>query len=191
MVMIIVIDGYNVLKQQHPELFIDDNMQRSFLYTIARYGKQKKHKMVVVFDGGHSSWPHKKKVAGVTVLFSGLKQAADEIIKLYLEDHKNKDLLLVSSDHELILFAAEQDIVSIGAAEFTYLVQQAMQEKTDSIDSSEIAFDELETDFDTIMQQATQQIPIKEEDTQKKERRLACTHSSKKDRKLIKKLKKL
>jgi predicted RNA-binding protein with PIN domain len=188
--MIIIVDGYNVLKHRNPEGFIEDKVRQAFLHMMARYGRRKKHKIVVIFDGGPYHWPHKEKVAGIAVIFSGDRESADEVIMQYLEDHQNKDLLLVSSDHELNLFASSRDIVSIGSEEFNYLVKVALEANGEDNEEPNILIDEQETDLDAIMQQATQHVMPKDEDTQKKELHLISQYS-KNDKKLMKKLKKL
>jgi predicted RNA-binding protein with PIN domain len=187
--MIIVVDGYNLLKNWRPHAAIDERERHAFLQKIAHYGRRKRHKMVVVFDGGLYEWPSKEKMGGITVIYSA-RESADEVIMQYLEDHKNKDILLVSSDHELNLFAADLNIVSIGSPEFAYLITEALKE---GIDKEEIviAIDESATDLDMIMEQATEEIPYKEDDKPRKEHIVSRSHRSKQDKVLLKKLKKL
>lgn len=188
--MIIVIDGYNLVKYIRPHGSISDKERRVFVHTLARYGKKKRHKIIIVFDGGLSEWPYKEKIAGVTVLYSGRRASADDVIMQYLEDHHKKDMLLVSSDHELNLFASHHTIVSIGVEEFTLLLKEADKEIGQKEQEVAISFDEAETDFDMIMEQATQKVPYKEDDKPHKQE-ISFTRTAKKDKVLLKKLKKL
>lgn len=187
--MIIIIDGYNVLKNWYQHTTITEKERHEFLVKIGRYGRKKRHKMVVVFDGGFYEWPYKEKRAGVTVIYSA-RESADEVIAQYLEDHKYKDILLVSSDHELNLAAAQLKIVSIGSEEFSYLLKEALLKMPDKHDTV-ITVDDQETNFDRIMEKATEVIPHKDDDTPSKERVLSRTHPSRHDKVLLKKLKKL
>ena len=187
--MIIVVDGYNLLKNWQPHATIDERERHAFLQKIAHYCRRKRHKMVVVFDGGLYEWPYKEKMAGVTVIYSA-RESADEVIMQYLEDHKNKDILLVSSDHELNLFASYLNIVSIGSLEFAYLITEALKEVIDR-EEIVIAVDDSVTDLDIIMEQATEKIPYKDEDKPRKEHLISRSHRSKQDKILLKKLKKL
>ncbi len=189
--MIIIIDGYNFLKHQDPDREINEMQRRAFLNQISQYGRHKKHKMVVVFDGGPHDWPYKEKIAGVMTIFSGQRQSADKVIMHYLEDHKNKELLLVSSDHELNLFASKREVVSIGSEEFNYLLKQTLQSMPEKYHDQQINFDETESDLDIIMEQAAEHIPSKLEDMPKNRKAAPLSKFSKKDRALLKKLKKL
>ncbi len=190
--MILVIDGYNLLKHIDPYRDIDEHERNTFLHMIKRYAVRRKHKAVVVFDGGPYEWPHKETVGGITVMYSGRRQTADDVIMHYIKDHRTKDLLMVSSDHELNLFASKYGIVSIGSEDFYRLFQEALQEQKEKIQEPSITFDESEMDLDTVMEQASSVVPCKSEDIQPTEVRLRTTHRpSKKDRALLKKLKKL
>lgn len=187
--MIIVIDGYNVLKQWRPSTTITEKERHAFLVKLGRYGRKKRHKMVVVFDGGFYEWPSKEKKAGVTVIYSA-RESADEVIQQYLEDHKSKDILLVSSDHELNLFASHLHIVSIGSEEFIYLVIDALKQADDTEETAVIV-DDTETNFDSIMEKATRAIPSKDDDKPPQQQIVSRSHPSRYDKVLLKKLKKL
>lgn len=192
--MIIIIDGYNFLKQHKPDGYIDESDRRAFLHQVAQYSRRKKHKVVVAFDGGPSEWPSKEKVAGVTVFFSGSKQSADKIIMQYIQENKNKELLLVSSDHELALFASKRTVASIGVPEFYTLLHNALHaddQKEKEQDIADICLDEGETDLNRIMEQASQRVPLKPADMPRKNATLKLSRFSKKERALLKKLKKL
>src|SRR3970282_2010442 len=99
--MIIIIDGYNVIKQLYGEHYVDERQRNRFIHMLSSYGLRKKHKIVVVFDGGSHLWPSQEVVAKVKVIYSGAKETADEVIMNYIDNHLTKELLLVSSDNEL------------------------------------------------------------------------------------------
>jgi predicted RNA-binding protein with PIN domain len=188
--MIIVIDGYNLLKNWYSNSSFHDEKERyAFLHKIARYGKKKHHKMVVVFDGGLYEWPYKEKIAGITVLYSA-RESADEIIMQYLEDHKNKDILLVSSDHELNLFASHLNIISIGSTDFVPLITDALQREADQTEVT-VTVDDEATELAVLMEQATEEIPYKDDDKPCNQEIITRAHPSRHDKRLLKKLKKL
>ena len=190
--MILVIDGYNLLKHIDPYREVSEHERTVFLHMLKRYARRKKHKLVVVFDGGPFEWPHRETVGGATVIYSGRRETADEVIMHYVKDHKAKDLLLVSSDHELNLFASKHGIVSIGSDDFYRLVQDALEKSGTQDEDASVTFDEHETDIDAVMEQASKIVPRKQEDMEPSRISGPAVHRpSKKDRLLLKKLKKL
>ncbi len=190
--MILVIDGYNLLKHIDPYRDVSEHERTVFLHMLKRYARRKKHKVVVVFDGGPYEWPHKGTVGGMLVIYSGGRETADDVIMHYIDDHKTKDLLLVSSDHELNLFASKHEIVSIGSDDFYRLVQVALEKSGMQDEEASVTFDEGELDLDKVMEQASERVPIKQEDVEPSHVREPAIHRpSKKDRILLKKLKKL
>ncbi len=188
--MVLIIDGYNLLKHIDPYRNIDEHVRTTFLHMLKRYAARKKHKLVVVFDGGPYEWPHKETDKAMVLIYSGRRETADKVIMHYIKDHKSKDILLVSSDHELILFASKYDKVSIGSQDFYHLVQTTFQEQPQSQDPV-ITFDENEQDLDTVMEQASEVVPHKQEDRERANVQNNAHKSSKQDRLLLKKLKKL
>src|SRR5476651_269364 len=99
--MIIVIDGYNVLKQALHKVEISQSAKDHFIKQVSKYGKRKGHAMLIVFYGGSTERPEHDRVDGVTVVHSGFGESADDWIKKYMSGHKGHDLLLVSTDREL------------------------------------------------------------------------------------------
>lgn len=188
--MIILIDGYNLLKGASGGREVSEAERRALMHKLGIYGKRKKHKIVLVFDGGQTTWPFKENIAGITVIYSGAKQTADKVIKHYIADHPSKEILLVTTDRDLNQFASKQGKVSIDSQDFLVLLMEFLATPAEIEEEEiEIVIDEQETDLELIMQQATVVIPQKAED------RLKPIHNepvmSKKDRVLMKKLKKL
>src|SRR5437016_701581 len=113
--MIIVIDGYNLLRTVPPyKKTITDTERKQFIAQLGRYGRAKGHKIVVVFDGGPYEWPIKEKQSNnVLLIYSGIHESADDCIRHYLEMHRTQDIVLVTSDRELNNYAAQFSITSI------------------------------------------------------------------------------
>jgi predicted RNA-binding protein with PIN domain len=98
--MIILVDGYNLLKKIHGPLVTD--VQRSaFVNLLGAYLKRRSHKLHVVFDGGPCINPLREKQKGVSVWYSGEHQSADDLIISYVHEHKNKEFLVVTLDREI------------------------------------------------------------------------------------------
>lgn len=165
--MIIVVDGYNVLKREIPSINVSYQQRVQFLAKLSRYNQQKGHEIIVVFDGGESSWPSVMQQKHVTVVYSGKQRTADDYIKDYIIRNAHKDLLLVSSDRELNIIADHYDIPSIDSDFFYAKVNQAAkevplttirQEKLTKISSVHNA------ELDEIMRQGSEHIENKSED---------------------------
>ena len=99
--MIIIIDGYNLLNLIHgPNV---SEMQRSAcINLLGRYIKKRQHKMIIVFDAGPCIYPMQEKQHGVTVIYSGSYQSADDSIIKFVQENHQKELLVISADRELL-----------------------------------------------------------------------------------------
>jgi len=173
---------------------VTESERKQFLNQLACYAQKKGHKIVVVFDAGPYEWPQKERYKGVYTVYSGVHASADDYIKEYLETHRARDILLVSSDHELTMWAEQLDIPSIGAFHFYQLVQEVgkpgIQEKRGSeiIKMTKNKSDEV----DLLMREASRVVPIKSDDLLvSKQPSTKKKKPTKKERTLLKKLKKL
>ncbi|MCF7900132.1 NYN domain-containing protein [Candidatus Babeliales bacterium] len=100
--MIIIVDGYNLLKKIFVETFISEKQRTAFVNLMGRYSKKRGHKVIIVFDAGPCRYPLTEKDHGVTVIYSGEYQSADDIIMDFVQKHENKDILVVTEDREII-----------------------------------------------------------------------------------------
>jgi predicted RNA-binding protein with PIN domain len=192
--MKIVIDGYNVLKQAMRSKQIDEQIKMNFLKRLDRYAQNKKHEIVVIFDGGEHGLARKEFQGTVLVFYSGARESADDVIVRRLESLKEHDVLLVSSDRELRQKAAQYSVDSIAALDFYELLrvyeQQAVGSQKEAsgvlVKTSRVKNAEL----DELMRQASGQVPQKkgEEDEEIIERGKTLSRA---ERKLMQKVKKL
>ena len=193
--MIIIIDGYNVIKQLHGERYIDERQRNRFIHMLSAYGRKKKHRIIVVFDGGSHLWPSQEMIAKLKVIYSGIKETADEVIMNYIDENRTKELLLVSSDNELGHYASKYGVASICSKDFYYLLQEALQSAFDEQGNDvtiEIDLDDEEQDLNALMEKASEVIPHKSEDSpDSQQRQSRLQKMSKNDRALLKKLHKL
>lgn len=169
----------------------------NFIKKLDLYSKKKNHKVILIFDGGGYSYPSKESIGNVQVIFSGYKNTADELIKNYIVENKGKDLFLVTSDRELRNFALKFAIESIASRDFYNLMQgdQAFvanltyQKSKDNL----IKTSQENNDLDMLMEEASKMIVKKKEDfkSDSKSRQKNPLKASKKEKKLIRKIKKL
>jgi len=194
--MIIVVDAYNLLRSVPPyKKIVTDEERAKFIARLGVYGKRKGHKMVIVFDGGPHEWPFKENKKTVIVVYSGIHESADDYIKEYIEVHRAKDLLLVSSDSELNYWATRHNIPSIDSSSFQQLLYQELYVKESSLaqQSEVIKLGSEPLDIDALMIEASKNVPIKSEDFApiSKNRGSKKAQVSKQERALLKKLHKL
>jgi predicted RNA-binding protein with PIN domain len=194
--MRIIIDGYNMLKSILEIREISEHERSIFLAQLSRYARRKAHKIIVVFDGGPYQWTHKEMHGGIQVIYSGMHESADEYIHEYLIDHQTKDVLLVTTDHELRLMASALGITSITAQDFHQLVQEALRPTVKpEVQAGQLVklTDQENKELDALMAEATVVVPIKEEDVAVRAHRLYKKGKkiSKHERLLLQKLNKL
>jgi len=195
--MIILVDAYNVLKQVLGKKTVSDSERRCFIRKLGRYAKRREHKVYCIFDGGFYEWVSKEVMNGVVVIYSGMGHSADDYIKEYLRKNKLSDILLISSDRELRVFASRLDVESICSKEFYEIMKNRLsgnagQEKYGQVRAIKLTQNENE-ELDKLMQGASNVIQYKSQDfvnNSKKRARRSFT-LSKQEKKIIKILKKL
>lgn len=194
--MILVIDAYNVLKQVLPSLQIGERERARFIEQLGRYARYRQHKVILVFDGGPYDRATQERSAGVYVVYAGWHESADDYIKRYLSEHRELDIVLVSSDREVRAVADRLQIESVQAQEFYGLMQAALIEsssvntrQTQAMKTSESRNDEL----DALMMAGSAVVQGKVEDVtvEQRDRSSKAIRLSKKERKKIKKISKL
>jgi len=197
--MILVIDGYNVIKQALLKNTISDSQRERFIKQLGKYRKIRGHKIELVFDGGSYDWPTREKVNGVYLIYSGYNESADHYIKRYLKEHKSLDILLVSSDRDICNCAARLGIEYIDSKEFYKIMQNRLKlglsQKTMSQAKAIKLSESEDEELDALMQDASKIVQYKTEDLEslgRSDSRESRAHTvSKKERKKLKKIKKL
>ena len=103
--MIIIIDGYNLLKQIFPGQ--KNTLAKHRDYFIRQLATYKVHRensikeIVVVFDAGPSNHATRSVKSGIVVVYSGTQSSADEWIIEFIARKKGNELLLVTLDRAL------------------------------------------------------------------------------------------
>ncbi len=189
--MKLLIDGYNLLKKIKKTSYITDSERNKFLKQLNNYAHQKKLSIIIVFDGGPFNWPqHEKMSSVVEVIYSGAQQNADTYIKQYLDEHANKELLLISSDRELVNYAHNHNVISLDSYTFSELLyhNQSLPKIATHKEPLRKLTIQSTPELDILMEQL--KVPTKTTEDRKRER--GKTHTlSKEERKLLQKLKKL
>lgn len=196
--MIILIDAYNMIKQVLRISWVSQAQRTECIGKLRRYAQRRKHRVVLVFDGGPYQWVHSEHLGDVQVVYSGIRITADQYIQQYIDEHKRSDLLLVSDDHELVMHASQYEIPSIASEGFYVLVlnntkrtstKQPLQSSTQAEGQTENF-----VDIDQLMRNASKDVTIKDVDREilaHNDLLKRAARGSKNERKLLQILKKL
>jgi predicted RNA-binding protein with PIN domain len=143
--MQLIIDGYNLIRQsplfRMAEAKSLEAGREALLAYLEAYRRLKHHKITVVFDGEKSFHLslQQEKVGGITVIYSGLGEKADEVIKRLVQ--KDHNVVVITSDREIIDFAERHQATAILAQEFLPKLEMAyyMEVKGVAEDEEEIS----------------------------------------------------
>lgn len=190
--MVIVIDGYNLLKQICKTTFVREQEQKKFLHTMQQYMNCRPNQVIVAFDAGPYVYESDERHGDVLVKYAGQYQSADDLIVAYVTRHKEQDLLVVSDDNELCERIFVYNIEVIGVRDFYKLCLDIIHEyekETVRFNKTVHKISEDENpEIDAIMRQAIQDVsPEFKEVVAKDLRHRASQKISKKDRKLLQK----
>ena len=135
----IIIDGYNLIRRSSSLSTLDQqDMQlgrETLLDTLETYKRIKRHKITVVFDGTNAS-PfalQKNQIKGIKVKFSRSGETADTVIKRMAVSEREK-ALVVSSDLDLVNFAASMGAATISSSAFEEKIAMAVYMDTKGIE---------------------------------------------------------
>ena len=126
----IIIDGYNLIRQSASLSRLDEQDillgREALVDKLAAYRKIRHHPITVVFDGQNSPTfslqRHRQK--GISIRFSPKRTSADEVIKRMASREREK-ALVVSSDRDVIDYAASCGAATISAQEFEAKIEIA------------------------------------------------------------------
>lgn len=191
--MYILVDGYNVLKQTAQELEISERRRQQFINQMRIYAHNKGHQITVVFDGGPDVWPTRHQKQGVIIIYSGTKQSADDVIKKIIDETKNKELLVVSSDNELGRYAMHNNATIMESMVFYTILMQAQKPESKNKKDVFVKTSSAHNPFmDQLIQESRMPAHTKDEqDVYDNKRKSPADRPSKKERELLKKVKKL
>ncbi|MFA5353819.1 MAG: NYN domain-containing protein [Thermodesulfovibrionales bacterium] len=102
-ISLIIIDGYNVLGILHGDM---EKARTGFIDLLIQYKKIRGHEITLVFDG-YKNGPGREQAltrGGVRILYSGLGERADDLIKRTISATR-KEWIVVSSDRDIVRHA--------------------------------------------------------------------------------------
>ncbi|HBB17393.1 MAG TPA: hypothetical protein DCZ97_10530, partial [Syntrophus sp. (in: bacteria)] len=125
--MHIIVDGYNLIRQSdtlrgYERISLDAGRQ-ALLRSLAGYRKLRGHRITVVFDGwvGGSPREERDRAGGLDIIYSRLGEKADEVIKRLLQSG-SEEIMVVTSDREIVNFAARRGKTAIASVAFASLL---------------------------------------------------------------------
>jgi len=144
----IVIDGYNLI-YQFPELrrMLErdrEGARKGLLVRLGSYAYEKNVQIVVVFDGDDRLMRKPESYSGIRVIFSKLPEKADPVIKKMIEEHRQGDLTVVSSDQEIAGYARLYGIRAVSSRQFAYKVFKARKQEAEKKYDHSLSPEELE-----------------------------------------------
>lgn len=199
--MILLIDGYNVIKQALGKQEISEFEREDFIKMLGKYAKIRGHKIRLVFDGGPSYSAIKESRYDINIVYSGAKESADDYIKRYMDKNKSLDVLLVSTDREICRYAFRLRIEQIDSKDFYDIFIKTIEsgkylENGNFIgknkNSKVVKLSETENpDLDLLMEQSSIVVPNKIEDMRQEGDLFGAIKSNKLKKSEIRKFKKV
>jgi uncharacterized protein len=126
----IIIDGYNLIRQSPALSRVDrediEAGRDMLLRDLAAYRRIKRHPITVVFDGGNAP-PFSRdrdRVGGIEIRYSRRGELADTVI-MRMAAREREKALVVSSDREVVAFAAARGCATLGSRDFEEKMQLA------------------------------------------------------------------
>jgi len=147
-----LIDGNNLIGHI-PFLEIGDSRSRRQLADmLAAFLKEKKTKIILVFDGPPDPdlYGEKYRERALSVLFPFPGESADSLIKEKIEAQTDRRrFIVVSSDHELRSFARKNRTRTVSCAEFFRELKRSLarQKKSRSEEKEEVALSPLDLKY--------------------------------------------
>ncbi len=127
--MHIIVDGYNLIRQsdtfRQAERKSLEEGRNALIRSLIVYRRSRGHRITVVFDGWVGGSPKEERdlAGGVEIIYSRLGEKADEVIKRLLEKG-SEEILVVTSDREIAVFAARRGKTAVASAEFAALLER-------------------------------------------------------------------
>jgi len=116
----LLIDGYNLIGIFHRDL---KKAREDLIQTIISYKNKKGHNITLVFDGYKEGAIAETKefIGGITVIYSGTGEKADDVIKRILKAEK-KFWIVITSDRDIKKAAWRENCVAIDSSIFLDII---------------------------------------------------------------------
>lgn len=164
--MKLIIDGYNLIKKVIKMHHISTNDRDQFLKRLGLYAKNKGLHVLIVLDGGDVGFNYHEKVYGIEVIYSGFQETADDVIIRYMQNYRSQEeLMVISSDREIVDLATSRRIDILKSEEFYKLLQASESSNTRVSSNNLNNINKLSTsknlELDELMEQASRNLVIK------------------------------
>ncbi|MCK9230116.1 MAG: NYN domain-containing protein [Syntrophales bacterium] len=122
--MHIIIDGYNLIRQsdflREAERISLEAGRHLLVTELVKYNRKRRHRVTVVFDGWEEGSFREEHMdeGGVHIVYSRRGERADEVIKRLCRRAGGSELVVVSSDREVAMYAERSGGVSLSSPEF-------------------------------------------------------------------------
>ena len=129
--MHILIDGYNLIRQSVSlRRFERQSLEagrKALIASLSSYKEIRGHKITVIFDGWESGSAQEERdfQAGINIMYSSRGEKADEVIKR-LTAESDEEIVVVSSDREILSFAIRRGKTTISSPEFETIMTKAI-----------------------------------------------------------------
>lgn len=124
----LIIDGYNLIGISHRDL---GAARERLVNRLIQYSREKSHNITLVFDGWKGGgYESSVTSGGVRIVYSGLGEKADSVIKRIIASRKIQ-WIVISSDREIADFAWSNDAVPVGAGDFLDILGRTSQASGD------------------------------------------------------------
>jgi len=187
--MNILIDGYNLLYRIEGKE-VSERRRAQFAQLAQNYAQRKNHTLYIVYDAGPYVRFTQEKRGSVVTIYSGHTDSADDVIKQYIEGRILSDLLLITSDRELLTCANTYNIPCLDPAAFYDFMraQPAHLAGYKKVSGQVYAYnDQRSSELDELMLEGSSVLSYKEESTQEEN----LVGSSKHEKRMLALLKKL
>jgi len=127
----ILIDGYNLIRQSGSLSRKDrEDIQlgrEALTDRLVAYKRIRGHRITVVFDGGNAPRysQRRDRVRGIEIVYSRSGETADAVIKR-MADREREQALVVSSDREIVDYAAGRGCGTVSSPEFEEKMELAL-----------------------------------------------------------------
>ncbi len=140
--MHLIIDGYNLLHAGRSLIHLTPIQlqweREHLIQQLSAYQKAKPCRITVVFDGWQGGWAAERRETqrGIEVIYSKLREKADEVIKRLIKE-KGSGAIVITSDQEIAKFAERMTISVISSEQFLERMELSDEKFEEDIEEEE------------------------------------------------------
>jgi predicted RNA-binding protein with PIN domain len=130
-----LVDGSNLLGAMHVDRHADDS-KRTLAGRLAAFARQKKTRVTLFFDGAEPP-SFARSIGGVTVIFSGSRQADDLIVE---RARQGRGWSVVTNDRQLATKVAGRHVRVVSTSHFVAELEAIQADEPGRVDDWETWF---------------------------------------------------